>query len=139
MTYNTKQRQAVLRCLELRPEEALTAGEIAELLRQAQCPVGLATVYRQLEQLEQAGHIHRIDTGEGAFYQFCIQGESSRRQCCLLRCQACGRIVHLDCSHLRELCHHLETEHRFRIDPRRTVLAGVCAACGGEERYNGTN
>ena len=133
MPYNTRQRQAVLRCLELRPEEALTAGEIAELLRQAQHPVGLATVYRQLEHLERTGQIHRADTGEGALYQFCVHGGSSPRECCLLRCQACGRIVHLDCSHLRELCRHLEAEHRFRIDPRRTVLKGVCAACGGEE------
>ncbi len=55
MPYNTKQRQAVLRCLEQCPEEALTAGEIAETLRRNQCPIGLATVYRQLERLEQAG------------------------------------------------------------------------------------
>ena len=136
MPYNTKQSQAVFRCLERRPEEALTAGEIAEILRQNQCPVGLATVYRQLERLEAAGRIHRVDTGEGALYQFCAHGGG--RACFLLRCEACGRISHLDCSHLPELCRHLETEHRFRIDPCRTVLTGLCAACGGGEARHGT-
>lgn len=136
MPYNTKQRQAVLRCLERRPEEALTAVEIAEVLRQNQCPVGLATVYRQLERLEAAGCVHRVDTGEGALYQFCARG--GERACFLLRCENCGRIAHLDCSHLPELCRHLEKEHRFRIDPRRTVLTGLCAACGGEEARHGT-
>lgn len=135
MPYNTKQRQAVLRCLEQRPEEALTAGEIAEALRRNQCPVGLATVYRQLERLEQTGRIHRVDTGEGALYQFCVHGGA--RECFLLRCESCGRMVHLDCSHLQELCRHLETDHRFRVDPRRTILTGLCAACGGEEAAHG--
>lgn len=132
MPYTTKQRQAVLRCLEQRPEEALTAADLAEELRRTGSPVGLATIYRQLEKLEQAGRIHKVSTEEGAFYQYCPYPSESRA-CFLLRCEDCGRIVHLDCSHLQSLCDHLETEHRFRIDPRRTVLTGRCAACAGEE------
>ena len=38
-------------------------------------------------------------------------------------------MVHLDCAHLEEVCRHLAAEHRFYIDPRRTVLTGLCAAC----------
>lgn len=135
MPYNTRQRQAVLRCLERRPEEALTACEIAEVLRRDQCPVGLATVYRQLERLEETGRVHRVDTGEGALYQFCVHGGA--RACFLLRCEACGRMVHLDCSHLEELCQHLAADHRFRVDPRRTILTGLCDVCGGEEAPHG--
>lgn len=131
MLYNTRQQQAVLQCLEGRAEEALTACEVAEVLRQEGRPVGLATVYRQLERLEQAGRIHRVDTEEGALYQFCAHGGA--RGCFLLRCRSCGRMVHLDCSHLEELCRHLESDHRFRVDPRQTVLTGLCEACGGEE------
>lgn len=136
MPYNTRQRQAVLHCLEERPEEALSACEIAETLRQDQCPVGLATVYRQLERLEETGRVHRIDTGEGALYQFCVHGGA--RACFLLRCERCGRMVHLDCSHLEELCRHLAADHRFRVDPRRTILTGLCSACDGEEAPYGT-
>ena len=55
MPYTTKQQQAVLRCLELRKEESLTAADLAEDLRQMGCPVGLATIYRQLEKLSAAG------------------------------------------------------------------------------------
>lgn len=135
MPYNTKQRQAVLRCLEQRPEEALTACEIAEVLRRDQCPVGLATVYRQLERLEETGRVHRVDTGEGALYQFCVHGGA--RACFLLRCQSCGRMVHLDCSHLEELCRHLAADHRFQVDPRRTILTGLCDACSREEAPHG--
>lgn len=136
MPYNTKQQQAVLRCLEQRPEEALTACEIAEVLRREACPVGLATVYRQLERLERTGLVHRVDTGEGALYQFCVHGGA--RACFLLRCRRCGRMVHLDCSHLEDLCRHLEADHCFHVDPRRTILTGLCAACGREEGSHGT-
>ena len=49
--------------------------------------------------------------------------------CFLLRCEDCGRIVHLDCGHLEGLCSHLESAHHFRIDPRRTILKGRCEHC----------
>lgn len=135
MPYNTKQRQAVLRCLAGRPEEVFTACEIAEALRRDQCPVGLATVYRQLERLEETGCVHRVDTGDGALYLFCAHGGT--RACFLLRCGNCGRMVHLDCSHLEELCRHLAADHRFQVDPRRTILTGLCDTCGGEGRTHG--
>lgn len=138
MPYITKQHQAILRCLEQRPGEALTAADLAEELRRAGSPVGLATIYRRLEKLEQAGRIHKVTTEEGAFYQYCPHPSESH-SCFLLRCEDCGRIVHLDCSHLQGLYDHLETEHHFRIDPRRTVLTGRCAACAGKEAACGSN
>ena len=137
MSYTTKQHQAVLRCLELRSGESLTAAALAEELRRSGSPVGLATVYRQLEKLEQAGQVHKVNTEAGAFYQFCPLGDSAHKDCFLLRCETCGRIVHLDCSHLQALCGHLETEHHFRIDPRRTILTGLCQNCAGKEATHG--
>lgn len=136
MPYQTKQYQAVLRCLEQRSGEALTAADLAEELRTSGSPVGLATIYRQLEKLEQAGRIHKVATEEGAFYQYCPHPPEDH-DCFLLRCEDCGRIVHLDCSHLRGLYDHLEAEHHFRIDPRRTVLTGLCGVCGAKEAAYG--
>ena len=127
MAYATKQNKAVLECLERRSGEALTAAELAEALRAEGSPVGLATIYRQLERLEAAGRIHKVNTEEGALYQYCTHPHD--QSCFLLRCEDCGRIVHLDCGHLEGLCSHLESAHHFRIDPRRTILKGRCEAC----------
>ena len=66
MAYTTKQHQAILRCLEQRAEEALSANQLAGDLRREGCPVGLATIYRQLDRLEQSGHIHKLTTDQGA-------------------------------------------------------------------------
>ena len=53
MAYQTKQQQAVLRCLQLRAEECLSAADLSEELRHGGLTVGLATVYRQLDKLTQ--------------------------------------------------------------------------------------
>ena len=55
MPYVTKQYQAVLQCVQSRGADAFTAAELTEDLRHTGHPVGLATVYRQLEKLEAAG------------------------------------------------------------------------------------
>lgn len=128
MAYQTKQQQAVLQCLLRREEECLSAAELAEELHRDGFAVGLATVYRQLDKLTQQGMVHKVTTEEGALYQYCPQAGHDH-DCFLLRCEDCGRMVHLDCDHLEELCVHLAAQHHFRIDPRRTVLTGLCETC----------
>ena len=136
MPYNTKQQQAVLRCLEVRQTVSVTAAELAEDLRRSGCPVGLATIYRQLEKMERQGRIHKVNTEEGAFYQYCDQS-LAHRDCFLLKCTGCGRILHLDCSHLGAFYQHLEQFHHFRIDPRATLFCGLCDDCTGKEHPHG--
>ena len=86
-----------------------------------------ATVYRQLEKLERQGSVHKVTTDEGAYYQFCTHGCAS--DCCLFKCERCGRIVHLDCHQLAPLYEHLEHEHGFSINPRKTMFYGLCREC----------
>jgi len=136
MAYATKQYQAVLRCLERRAGQSLTAADLLEDLRRNESPVGLATIYRQLEKLEKSGHVHKVTTEEGALYQYCPHAEEGRN-CFLLRCEGCGRIVHLDCVHLEELYQHLAAEHHFRINARHTVLTGRCRTCEEKEAQHG--
>ena len=131
MSYSTKQHQAVLRCLEQRAEEALTAADLAEDLLRAGCPVGLATIYRQLERLEKQGLVHKLVTDEGACWQYCDC--HAHRDCILLKCEVCGAIQHMDCGHLGELYQHVLQQHHFRINPRRTLFYGLCDRCSGEE------
>lgn len=127
MPYITKQQRAVLRCIEAHRDACVSAQALADELRAGGEPVGVATVYRQLDKLERRGSIHKVLTEDGAFYQFCPAGEQG--DCFLLKCERCGHIVHVDCERLAPLYRHLEEEHGFAVDPRRTMLYGVCAAC----------
>jgi Fur family ferric uptake transcriptional regulator len=126
MPYTTKQQQAVLACLSQGRQAPMSAMELAEALRRSGHTVGLSTIYRQLEKLEHAGHIHKVNTEEGALYQYCDHRE---RDCFLIKCQGCGRILHLDCAQLKPFYDHLERDHHFLIDPRATLFSGLCDRC----------
>lgn len=127
VTYMTRQQRAVLRCMETAQHGCATAAELAEQLHQQGQPVGLTTVYRQLEKLAAQGLVHKIVTDEGAYYQYCNCQE--HRDCFLLKCECCGSISHLDCTHLGHLYSHLLTDHGFAINPRRTLFYGLCRNC----------
>ena len=127
MTYMTKQQQAVLDCIQ-RCGGGIGAVELAELLHRQGEAVGLTTVYRQLERLEKAGKVHKIVTDSGAKYQFCSCHDAGK-DCFLLKCERCGAVCHVDCSHLAPLYRHLEEEHGFAINPRRTLFYGLCRTC----------
>lgn len=133
MTYRTRQQQAVLSCIEAHRDETLSAQRLADELRAQGEAVGIATVYRQLEKLEKQGCVHKVLTEEGAFYRYC-SGGGEADGCFLLKCERCGRIEHVDCRQLSPLYEHLEQEHHFHINPRRTMLYGCCARCAEAER-----
>ena len=105
----------------------VSAAAIVDALREQGEHIGIATVYRQLEKLERQGSVHKVTTDEGAYYQFCTHGCAS--DCCLFKCERCGRIVHLDCHQLAPLYEHLEHEHGFSINPRKTMFYGLCREC----------
>ncbi len=126
-TYSTKQQQAVLRCIETHAKQCVSAAELSELLREQGSPIGVATVYRQLEKLEKQGRLHKVVTEEGACYHLCTQ--ETPHDCFLLKCEKCGRIEHVDCEKLAPLYRHLEQEHHFAINPCRTMFYGVCEQC----------
>ena len=81
--------------------------------------------------------VHKVNTEEGALYQYCGRQSQGHRDCFLLKCERCGRIRHVDCTRLQNLYDHLEREHHFRIDPRGTLFSGVCDVCAGEEDHHG--
>ena len=78
MSYMTKQQTAVLQCIASCPGGRATAIELAQRLRQDGQPVGLSTVYRQLEKLVAQGKVHKLLTEEGACYQY---GDKARHRC----------------------------------------------------------
>ena len=111
-TYTTKQQKAVLDCLSERADEPVSAAAIVDALREQGEHIGIATVYRQLEKLERQGSVHKVTTDEGAYYQFCTHGCATN--CCLFKCERCGRIVHLDCHQLDRKSTRLNSSHCSR-------------------------
>lgn len=125
-TYMTKQQKALLACLAGCADRPVSAAELVDALHARGESIGIATVYRQLEKLEKQGGVHKVTTDEGAYYQYCTHGGGD---CFLLKCEKCGRIEHIDCHRLAPLYEHLEQEHHFAINARKTMFYGLCGAC----------
>lgn len=130
ISYMTRQQQAVLHCIES-CREGCTAAQLTELLHKQGQSIGLTTVYRQLEKLEQRGIVHKIAADDGARYQYC-SAHLSGRHCFVIKCERCGHMEHVHCDHLAQLYGHLAQEHHFQINPRRTLFYGLCSTCSQE-------
>lgn len=127
--YNTKQLQAILDCMKENKDSYVTAGMIGEYIAQKGLSISTATIYRQLDKLERSGEIHRvaIDGTSSVCFQYCPKKEDTSQF--YLKCECCGRIIHLDCSHLEVLYNHVENNHHFLINPQRTIFYGLCCDC----------
>ena len=63
--YHTKQKDALLRCLEQQKSRSLTVDGVCAALAEAGEPIGRSTVYRRLEDLCREGKISRFAPEEG--------------------------------------------------------------------------
>ena len=106
--YKTKQREILLSYFETAPGVHITAGDVCEYFRSRGAPIGQATVYRQLESL--------VDEG------------------ILCKCEKCGKLIHLHSDEMEDIRSHLLENHRFQLDPMRTVFYGLCAQCMATDR-----
>ncbi len=130
-TYKTAGRQKLLDFFHTHPDRQFTAVELSEQMnRGEEARGGRSTLYRHLSELCKEGTVrkYRSDTQSAYVYQFVGHGD-----CCHhfhLKCERCGRLVHLDCAVSEELLQHIRTDHHFRVDSGRSILYGVCEACG---------
>lgn len=110
----------------------MTAKDVLDHFRASGIRIGQSTVYRQLESLVSEGMIKKysIDISSPACFEYTEgEDESDHADTFHLRCEKCGRLIHLDCDELKEISDHLSAEHSFSLDPIRTVLYGTCDKC----------
>jgi Fur family ferric uptake transcriptional regulator len=130
--YKTKQREMMLGYLEKMPGTHITASDVCAYFQDQGAPISQATVYRQLEQLVDDGIINKyiVDATSPACFEYVgadhhIQGET----CYHCKCEKCGKLIHMHCEEMQEMAEHLLKEHSFTLDPKRTILYGLCEEC----------
>lgn len=130
-SYHTKQQQAILSYMKNNKKGYVTVSQIAKHLKEQGTPVGTTTIYRHLEKFQKEGVIQKIvlDGNSGACYQY-IHGKSPDNNCqFLLKCENCGKITNMGCSHMQDLYSHVLEEHNFNVNPHRTMFYGTCSQC----------
>jgi Fur family ferric uptake transcriptional regulator len=134
--YKTKQREELLRYLRKNPGAHFTARDLSRHFESQGCPIGTATIYRQLDGMIEEGLVHKyiIDENSSACFAYVDPADHCRKPICYhCKCEKCGRLIHLDCTEIAALQSHLAEHHGFAIDPTRTVFYGVCADCRAAE------
>ena len=133
--YNTKQKEKLLDYLIKNKEKHTNVQEISAFLNAEGTPVGVATIYRQLDKLVDKGIVRKyaFDGKTCACYQY-IDSERGCHNHFHLKCLSCGRLIHLDCDHLAEISNHIAKEHGFQIDSSQTVFYGICSDCSKKKQ-----
>ena len=69
----------------------------------------------------------RFPGGAAACFQYVGDGDHAGHY--HLKCEKCGRLVHLECGLIRDLQAHVREEHDFELDMAQTVFYGLCGEC----------
>jgi Fur family ferric uptake transcriptional regulator len=120
----TRQRAAVAAALA-EVAEFSSAQELHARLREAGDPVGLATVYRNLQAMAADGEIDMLRTDDGeAVYRACSTGHHHH-----LVCRTCGRTVEVEGPAVESWAQRMSAEHGFTDVEHTVEIVGTCADC----------
>src|SRR5512135_1644683 len=120
----TDARRAVVEIIAA-SQHALTPVEVYDAAREQYPALGLVTVYRTLEKLEELGLIQRVHQERGC--QAFISAGSGHQH--LLLCQNCGRIAYFEGDNLEALMADIASRTGYRIQQHWLQLTGTCRQC----------
>ncbi len=122
---NTWQREAVRARLAEAPG-FVSAQQLYAVLRDAGSTIGLATVYRNLAQLAEAGEADSLQSpeGENLFRSCSTKGHHHH-----LICRICGDTRELEARVVEDWTSSVGAEHGFSEIEHVVDLFGVCAEC----------
>ena len=134
--YNTRQRNKLLEYMQTVPGEHFTAKDVCGYFQTCGTPIGVATVYRQLERMVEEGLVNKyiIDANSPACFEYVDRQATCGEECFHCKCEKCGKLIHLHCEELVQIRSHLKEEHHFTLDPLRTVFYGLCEECAAAGR-----
>lgn len=125
----TKQRAAVRDILE-RTEEFRSAQQLHAALGAEGTHVGLATVYRNLTAMAEAGEVDQVRNTEGeVMYRACKAPEHHHH----IVCRSCGHTVEVGGDELEAWITRVSAEHGFTKMEHTAEFFGLCASCSAKE------
>jgi Fur family ferric uptake transcriptional regulator len=120
----TGARRAVVETVE-KSTRALTPIEVYDMARKKYRALGLVTVYRTLEKLEELHLIQRVHQPMGC-QAFISAGVGHQH---LLLCQNCGRVAFFEGDDLDILTKTIANKTGYQINEHWLQLFGLCADC----------
>ncbi|MCM8710463.1 transcriptional repressor [Clostridium sp. SYSU_GA19001] len=124
----TPQRRAIVDIIIRNEGSHLTTEELYDLVK-VECPeIGLATVYRTIQLLEELGVVSKLDLNDGCYrYELVHEAESHHHH--HLICNNCGKVIEVEGDLLEVLEHEIESKYNFKIKNHSVKFYGICENC----------
>jgi Fur family ferric uptake transcriptional regulator len=129
----TPQRRLVLEIFLENKERHLSAEEVFHLSREKGEEIGLATIYRTLELLEDLVLLRKMNFGDGrSRYELVQLNLTEHHHHHHLVCLSCNRIFEVEEDLLHQLEDIIEQKHHFSIVNHNLQFFGYCKYCRQE-------
>jgi Fe2+ or Zn2+ uptake regulation protein len=123
----TQPRLAVLQVLQ-EHNGYLSPAEIYERGRALYPSLGLVTVYRTLEMLDELGLARRVH-GRGKCHGYARANSVSGHY---LVCHRCSQVVEFPCEGMEGIIEAVRQQSGFTVEEHLLELGGLCPACQSE-------
>jgi Fur family transcriptional regulator, ferric uptake regulator len=123
----TQQREAIVDAF-LRSSGHVALEDLLSSARRKHPSVGLATVYRTVKLLEEAGIAEARHFGPGQTLYEVSEGRAHHDH---LICDACGFIIEFENDEIEQLQDNLAKRHGFNVLRHRHELFGLCEKARG--------
>jgi Fe2+ or Zn2+ uptake regulation protein len=120
----TAPRRAIVELLSA-SSQALSPIEVYDLGRQVFPGLGLVTVYRTLEKLEQLGLVQRVHMPDGC-HRYLREAEGHQH---ILLCMGCGQVALFGGDDLLTLTEQVEKDTGYTVSGHWLQLLGTCPQC----------
>ncbi len=119
----TNQREIILRELK-KSKRHLTADELYDIVKKVMPRISLATVYRNLEILSEAGLIRKLEiSGRQKRFDFDVSDHDH------IYCIMCHRVDNLNIERKRVDSENLGEAAGYSITGYRVEIIGICPDC----------
>lgn len=126
----TRQRAALLDLLD-GTDDFRSAQQLHAMLSANGQSVGLATVYRTLTSLAEAGQVDALRNDDGeTLFRLCLAPEHHHH----LVCRECGRTVEIAADEVEAWARSIAAAHGFTDIEHTAEIFGLCADCSVKAR-----
>lgn len=124
----TPQRRSIVDIMIKNEGKHLNSEEIYDLVK-VSCPeIGLATVYRTLQLLDDIGAVSKLNLDDGCCrYEINLNDETHNHH--HLICKKCNKIIEVEEDLLETLEEQIEKNYGFKIFDHDVKFFGMCNSC----------
>ena len=125
----TPQRRSIIDGIIKNEGNHLTTEELYDTVK-VECPeIGLATVYRTVQLLEDIGVVCKLDLNDGCNRYELIHADENHQHHHLI-CTNCGKVIEVHGDLLEGLENEIQRTYNFEVKNHSLKFYGICNECG---------